>query len=137
MASRRMKTFTKRTGLRSGKLETVQDDPAWVTDEEDAGGSTAHPLKQPRPGEASAQEMLAMMQSFMEGQRRREDRFLAELRGLRDSFPVPDCTRSPSEGTETSMRLDLPTPAPRRHRSSAEPQRPSLGSERVLSRPES
>ncbi|XP_068171734.1 uncharacterized protein [Antennarius striatus] len=72
------------------------------------------------------------MRHFMEGQQRRDEGFLAELKGLRASMPVPQTAElkpavhnlvpaeavSPAEGSSLSLRLDLPTLAPRRARSS-------------------
>ncbi|XP_068160711.1 uncharacterized protein [Antennarius striatus] len=77
-------------------------------------------------------ELIGLMRHFMEGQQRRDEGFLAELKGLRASMPVPQTAElkpavhnlapaeavSPAEGSSMSLRLDLPTPAPRRARSS-------------------
>ncbi|CAJ1082606.1 uncharacterized protein LOC118471043 [Xyrichtys novacula] len=74
------------------------------------------------------------MRTFLEGQQRREEGLLAELRGLRAALPVPlqqpeaerrpvtpspaPRTTPPSAGSTMSLRLELPTPAPRPRRSS-------------------
>ncbi|KAK7882011.1 hypothetical protein WMY93_028185 [Mugilogobius chulae] len=110
-----------------------QEEEAWATDEEEEEENLPS-------GTSSAQGggLLAMMQCFLEGQQRREEGLLAELRGLRASLPQyppeppeprsPPALRGPrtstsSTWTAVSPRLDLPTPAPRRqHRQSTEEQ---------------
>ncbi|XP_055016250.1 uncharacterized protein LOC129410969 [Boleophthalmus pectinirostris] len=140
MASRRKRTQLpgRRAGLRSQKQERAQelavDDGAWATEEEDEAGAAA-PVPQAALG--PGEELLTVMRTFLEGQQRREEEFLAELRGLRASLPAqqpeqleterrpaapssaPASTASPSEGSTMSLRLDLPTPAPRRRCSSS------------------
>ncbi|CAJ1052183.1 uncharacterized protein LOC118471043 [Xyrichtys novacula] len=87
------------------------------------------------PGTSGAgAELLTVMRTFLEGQQRREEGLLAELRGLRAALPVPlqqpeaerrpvtpspaPRTTPPSAGSTMSLRLELPTPAPRPRRSS-------------------
>ena len=122
--------------MRSQKQEAAQDEDveegAWSTDEEDEGGVSA-PVLQASPGTPSAgEELVAVMRTFLEGQLRRGEGFLAELMGLRASWPAPQLgqagaeprpvapiqapPRAPSLSESLmSLRMDLPTPAaPRR-----------------------
>ena len=122
----------RRAGLRSQKQEEapeeVAEEKAWATDDEEEGAAAA-PALQTAP--SAGEELLAVMRTFLQGQQSREERFLAELRGLRASMtttqpgsmgaeaspvaPSPAAARaaSPSEGSMMSLRLDLPTPGPR------------------------
>eukprot|EP00064_Thunnus_orientalis_P016885 superscaffoldBa00003444_g16958 len=150
----------KWTGLRSHKQEVAHDEAAdegaWATEEEDRGGAAA-PALQAAPGAPSAgEELLAVMRTFLEGQQRREEGFLAELRGLQASMPTlqqgqpvaeqrpvapspaPARATSPSEESKMSLRLDLPKPAPRPRRSSPmEGSRDRVSSGAESPRPES
>ncbi|XP_077393792.1 uncharacterized protein LOC144030989 [Festucalex cinctus] len=105
---------------------------------EDEDGGAADPAVQAAlRGPSAEQELVAAMRTFLEGQQKREEGFLAELRGLRASWPaqhvgprgaewVPVApstvpSRDTFPGEDSSVRLNLPTPAPQpRHSSPAE-----------------
>lgn len=113
--------------------EEEAGDGAWATEEEDEGAAAAPAQQVAWIASRAGEELMAVMRAFLEGQQRREEGFLAELRGLRavmtppqaslrqpgaEQSPTPSRAQSPSEGSTSSLRLDLPTPAPRqRHRS--------------------
>ena len=128
------------------------DDGAWATEDEDEEGAAAPALQVTPRTPSEGEELLAVMRTFLEGQQRREEGFLAELRGLRVSLteplshqsaeprprhlePVPPRTTSPLEGSMMSNRLDLPTPRPRQ-RYSSPIEAPRVSSAAELQRPE-
>ena len=130
----------KRSGLRSKKTEKMaaaainegQEEEAWATENEDYFTEDGDLAQSAEVG-ASAKpetELLSIMRSFLEGQQRREQSMLAELRGLRASMPqqVPARVEPPQpsgrpvaepEATTSSAwpppspNVSLPTPLPR------------------------
>ncbi|XP_040924761.1 uncharacterized protein LOC114846931 [Betta splendens] len=74
------------------------DDEDWKSDE---SAESVIPGAKPEEG------MVSLMQHFLNAQQRREERFLLELRGLRES--IVEAARPDSDGE--SPRLELPTPA--------------------------
>ncbi|XP_055367899.1 uncharacterized protein LOC129604626 [Betta splendens] len=102
MATRKTAPKGRKPGprLRSqGKVTAVmQDDEDWKSD-----GSAESVI----PGAKPEEGMVSLMQHFLNAQQRREERFLLELRGLRES--IVEAARPNSDGE--SPRLELPTPA--------------------------
>ncbi|KAK7930573.1 hypothetical protein WMY93_006968 [Mugilogobius chulae] len=111
----------KRKGLRSQKFEEDIAEISRMADSkaeqniEDLGAS-AMPTPAPQP----VDELVNIMKSFLDGQQRREEGLLAELRELKAALPAPQTppqvplrrlvsAPTPSE-TASSPRLGLPTP---------------------------
>ncbi|XP_015232737.1 PREDICTED: uncharacterized protein LOC107086360 [Cyprinodon variegatus] len=131
MAGRRKHPTVKRTGLRSQKVkqDLPVDDGGWATEDEEGGAAAS--ITQPAP--STSEELVEVMRTFLKGQERRDEGFLAELRGLRATFPAPQWSvpvsgpASPPEESTPSLRVDLPTPAPQQCRGfSKEPPRISM-----------
>ncbi|XP_035981034.1 uncharacterized protein LOC105924614 [Fundulus heteroclitus] len=130
MASRRKHPTVKRTGLRSQKVkqDLPVDDGGWATEDEEGGAATS--IRQPAPG--TREELVEVMRTFLKGQEQRDKGFLAELRGLRATFPAPQLSvpvsrpASPFEESTPSLRVDPPTPAPRRGAGAKEAPRISM-----------
>ncbi|CAI5671461.1 unnamed protein product [Oreochromis niloticus] len=151
MASRKRKTRlpVKRAGLRSQQHELPEEktaeELAWDTvpassssaEEEDVSGrfGPAVPTASTTARDPNG-ELIAMMRDFLVGQQRREEVFLAELRGLRTGQESPAqapagasttaATATPSTETASSPRMVLPTPARQRGYQGSPEEVPSL-----------
>ncbi|XP_039872697.1 uncharacterized protein LOC120724533 [Simochromis diagramma] len=171
MASRKRKTRlpAKRTGLRSQQqellVEKTAEELAWDTvpassssaEEEEVPGRIGPEL--PTTSTAARDpngELIAMMRDFLAGQQRREEVFLAELKGLRTVSPpsaqlhldlagqqspvqapagagTTAATATPSTATASSPRMVLPTPARQRGYRDSPAEVPSRQSQAVTS----
>lgn len=172
MASRKRKTRlpVKRAGLRSQQHELPEEktaeELAWDTvpassssaEEEDVSGrfGPAVPTASTTARDPNG-ELIAMMRDFLVGQQRREEVFLAELRGLRtvspptaqlhSDFPGQEspaqaptgasttaATATPSTSTASSPRMVLPTPARQRGYQGSPEEVPSRQTQAVTNR---
>ncbi|XP_039469438.1 uncharacterized protein LOC120440644 [Oreochromis aureus] len=159
MASRKRKTRlpVKRTGLRSQQHELPEEktaeELAWDTvpassssaEEEEVSGrfGPAVPTASTTARDPNG-ELIAMMRDFLAGQQRREEVFLAELRGLRTGRESPAqapagasttaATATPSTETASSPRMVLPTPAHQRGYQGSPEEVPSRQTQAVTNR---
>ncbi|KAL3997082.1 hypothetical protein ACER0C_009738 [Sarotherodon galilaeus] len=172
MASRNRKTRlpVKRTGLRSQQhellVEKTAEELAWDTvpassssaEEEEVSSRIGPPLPTASTTACDPNgELIAMMRDFLAGQQRRDEVFLAELRGLRTVSPptaqlhsdftgqespaqapagasTTAATATPSTATASSPRMVLPTPARQRGYRDPPEEVPSLQSQAVTNR---
>ncbi len=119
-----------RPGLRSQVKVASEEDAAWNSVEitEDEEGATSFPKVSPKssqpppkpvtPDATAGEGMISLMRRFLDTQEQREDRYLRELRGLRESILQSIRPAEASLDAE-SVRMELPTPAPKvstRHR---------------------
>ncbi len=118
MATRKKAPKGKRPGLRSQAKDAFKEDVAWDTlgtsSEEEASVGLPGAQSEPGPSHSSEGGMVSLMREFLDAQQQREDRYLRELRGLRDSI-LQTVRSAPVTPSDTrSMQMELPTPAPRR-----------------------
>ncbi|KAK7912920.1 hypothetical protein WMY93_013131 [Mugilogobius chulae] len=99
MAGRR-----KRKGLRS---QCKYDEEVAYSD--GAGESMSGSRRATTAGEQPVGELLSLMRDLIDGQKRREEDFMAELRELRAALPVPHPTQLPSS---QPPRERSPSPVP-------------------------
>ncbi|RXN23940.1 zinc finger and SCAN domain-containing 9 [Labeo rohita] len=112
-----------RTGLRS-QVKASEEEAAWnsVETTEDEEGATNFPrvsqkssppsTKSVTPDATAGEGMISLMRRFLDNQEQREERYLQELRGLRESIVQSICPAETLLDAE-SVRLELPTPAPK------------------------
>ncbi|XP_073780309.1 uncharacterized protein [Danio rerio] len=111
-----------KTGLRSQVKAASEEGADWnsVVTTEDEEGATSRPRvsskssstpSKPVTSDATAGEgMYSLMRRFLDSQEEREDRYMQELRGLRDSILQSIRPAETSIDAE-SARMELPTPA--------------------------
>ncbi|KAL0152831.1 hypothetical protein M9458_051871 [Cirrhinus mrigala] len=116
-----------RTGLRS-QVKASEEEAAWnsVETTEDEEGATSLPrvsqkssppsTKSVTPDTTAGEGMISLMRRFLNTQEQREERYLQELRGLFESITQLIHPAETSLDAE-SLRLELPTPAPKRQES--------------------
>ncbi len=87
----------------------------WGTSSEEEA-SVGLPGAQSEPGPSLSSEggMGSLMREFLDVQQLREDRYLRELRGLRESILQTFRPAPVTPSYTRSMRMELSTPAPRR-----------------------
>lgn len=114
-----------RTGLRSQGKVVAEKDVAWdsmesTEDEEaatrlpEASAKASSPQTKPfTAGEMSGEGMVSLMRKFLDAQEEREERYLRELRGLRESI-VQSARPAETSYDMDDLRMDLPTPAAQR-----------------------
>ncbi|RXN23939.1 zinc finger with KRAB and SCAN domains 3-like protein [Labeo rohita] len=112
-----------RTGLRS-QVKASEEEAAWnsVETTEDEEGATSLPrvsqkssppsTKSVTPDATAGEGMISLMRRFLDNQEQREERYLQELRGLRESI-VQSIRPAETSLDAESVRLELPTPAPK------------------------
>ncbi|XDV20931.1 hypothetical protein PO909_026135 [Leuciscus waleckii] len=113
-----------RVGLRSTEKAASEEEEIWNSGEntEDEEGATSlpriSPKSSPQPAksitpDATADEgMVSMMRRFLNTQEQREERYLQELRGLRESI-VRSIRPAETSLDVESERMELPMPAPK------------------------
>lgn len=111
-----------RMGLRSQVKAETKKDGAWgsveTTEDEEVAASLSeasskHSTAQSKPiitGATSGKGMVALMCKFLDAQEQREERYLRELRGLRESI-VQSIRPAETSIDMDSLRMKLPTPA--------------------------
>lgn len=134
--------------MAAGASNLGLEEEAWATEEEDGAQEDGAMSGAPPTSRGPEVELLSIMRNFLEGQQRREEGLLEELRGLRASLPLrgqeraeppeprsppvlapPGSAASSSTWTALSSRVELPTPAPRqRSRPSQQERMPSRDS---------
>ncbi len=119
-----------RPGLRSQVKVASEEEAVWnsVETTEDEEGASSFPKVSPKSSQSppkpvtsdatAGEGMISLMRRFLDTQEQREDRYLRELRGLRESILQSIRPAEASLDAE-SVRMELPTPAPKvstRHR---------------------
>ncbi|XP_059391898.1 uncharacterized protein LOC132124763 [Carassius carassius] len=120
-----LKVKKPRTGLRTQGKVVAEKDVAWdsmesTEDEEaatrlpEASAKASSPQTKPfTAGEMSGEVMVSLMRKFLDAQEEREERYLRELRGLRESI-VQSARPAETSYDMDDLRMDLPTPAAQR-----------------------
>ncbi len=114
-----------RMGLRSQVKAGTEEDVAWdsmeTTEDEEIAASLpeASSKRSPaqsnpiNPGATSGEGMVTLMRKFLDAQEQREERYLRELRGLRETI-VQSIQPAETSIDMDSFRMELPTPAAQR-----------------------
>ncbi len=125
MATRKMapKGRKPRMGLGSQmKVESKKDEEVAATLSEASSKHSPAQSKSINPGATSGEGMVALMRTFLDVQEQREERYLWELRGLRESI-VQSIQPAETSIDMDSLRMELPTLAEPRVSTQAMPAR--------------
>ncbi|RXN24941.1 UPF0160 mitochondrial-like protein [Labeo rohita] len=127
MATRKKAPKSRRPGLRSQAKLEAKGDETWdsLTSEGEEASSVEPPgaSSKPGPGQTSGPStlpsgglvsLMSLMRDFLEAQQAREERYVQELQGIRESIQqtVRSSVATPSD--MGSLRMELPTPGPPR-----------------------